>query len=174
MEYNFIYDRLVRDENDLHGLIAYGIYKRHKKSFIEQFKDEKHVSEVSNEDLKTFHVASNVPSQISAYYLQAQKLMADTVGQVMQDEIELARIDVRTDFQGELKQALPKWWQTIVVSILCSIVASAITALILMFVSFKTNFDDKVDKIDKAEHHIESVEQHVEQMVSSLEETGKN
>lgn len=163
MEYNFIYDKLVRDENDLHGLIAYGIYKQHKKSFIEQIKKENKISEVSDEDLKAFRISSNVPSQISAYYVQAEKLMAETVGSTMEEQIELARMDVRADFQNELKQALPKWWQTIVVSIICSVVASAITALVLMFVSFKTNFDEKVDKIQESEHHIEQMMRSMEQ-----------
>ena len=33
-KYNFIYSKLVESEDDLVGLVAYGVYKQHKISFI--------------------------------------------------------------------------------------------------------------------------------------------
>ena len=32
--YNFIYEKLVTAEDDVLGLIAYGIYKQHKIEFV--------------------------------------------------------------------------------------------------------------------------------------------
>ena len=41
LKYNFIYSKLVLAEDDVVGLIAYGIYKKHKIEFINKIKDEK-------------------------------------------------------------------------------------------------------------------------------------
>lgn len=39
-KYNFIYKELVSADDDLVGLIAYGIYKKHKIEFITKIKRE--------------------------------------------------------------------------------------------------------------------------------------
>ena len=36
--YNFIYEQLVKSEDDLVGLVAYAIYKKHKIEFITRMK----------------------------------------------------------------------------------------------------------------------------------------
>ena len=38
MDKNFIYSKLVRDDDDIIGMVAYGIYKKHKIEFIESIK----------------------------------------------------------------------------------------------------------------------------------------
>lgn len=174
MENNFIYDKLVRDENDFHGLVAYGLYKRHKIDFIKKIKDETGKDYVPEEDLKSFHLSSNTPSQLEAYMLQAERLLSDTFISMMQDQVEKEVDAIHRDIKNDIKSVLPGWGKTLIISVVSSIIASAITALILMFVSFKTHFDDKVEKIDRTEQHIESVEQHIEQLASSLGKTGND
>ena len=39
-QYNFIYSKLVRDEDDFVGHIAYALYKAEKVAYIEKFKSE--------------------------------------------------------------------------------------------------------------------------------------
>lgn len=34
MDKNFIYSKLVRDDDDIIGMVAYGIYKKHKIEFM--------------------------------------------------------------------------------------------------------------------------------------------
>lgn len=164
---NFIYDKLVRDENDFPGLVAYGLYKRHKIEFIKQLKEEKHMKEVTDKDLEAFHLSSNSSSQLHSYQLQAENLLQKTFMATMENELDLAVQDMHADYQSEIKNALPKWWHNVLLSVISSIIASAITALVFMFVSFKIDFDDKVDQIHKSE-------QHIEQMVSSMERTGNH
>ncbi len=43
-EYNFIYTTLVKDERDIIGIIAYGLYKRQKIEFIKNFEVKSHGS----------------------------------------------------------------------------------------------------------------------------------
>lgn len=36
--YNYVYDKLVKSDNDIAGMVAYCIYKQHKIEFITKFK----------------------------------------------------------------------------------------------------------------------------------------
>ena len=51
--YNYIYNSLVNDENDIVGIISYSVYKRHKIEFINNFQKE-HGRPPSDDDLKAF------------------------------------------------------------------------------------------------------------------------
>ena len=51
-QYNFIYSKLVRDEDDFVGHIAYALYKAEKVAYIEKFKSEHGGQEPTEEDLK--------------------------------------------------------------------------------------------------------------------------
>ena len=42
VKYNYIYEKLVTANDDVLGLIAYGIYKQHKIEFITKIKEEQH------------------------------------------------------------------------------------------------------------------------------------
>ena len=50
-KYNYIFSKLVDDETDLIGLVAYGIYKNNKIGYIEKFK-EKQGREPSEDELE--------------------------------------------------------------------------------------------------------------------------
>lgn len=39
-QYNYIYEKLVTSEDDVLGLIAYGMYKQHKIEFISKIKED--------------------------------------------------------------------------------------------------------------------------------------
>ena len=39
-KYNYIFKKLVDDETDLIGLVAYGLYKNNKIEYLEKFKDK--------------------------------------------------------------------------------------------------------------------------------------
>lgn len=164
MEKNLIYNKLVSNDNDFQGLVAYGLYKRHKIEFINQLKKETNKEYISDDDLKDFHISSNMPSQLNSYMLQAERLLSDTFVSVMSEQVEEEKKAIRKDLKKEIKSALPGWGRTIVISIISTIVASIVASVVLMFVSFKINFDDKVEQIQNSEKHIE-------QMISSLEKS---
>ena len=47
---SFIYDKLVQDEDDILGHIAYSVYKRQKIAHIKRICAEKSVERVSDDD----------------------------------------------------------------------------------------------------------------------------
>ena len=67
--YNYIYSKLVSDETDIFGHIAYALYKADKVEFIEKLKNEG--KEVTEEDLQPFHQISCLETTLERYKVQA-------------------------------------------------------------------------------------------------------
>lgn len=74
--YNWIYQELVKSEDDLVGAIAYSLYKRHKIEYINQCKSETG-KEPTNEQLAEFHRISSSPSSLESYRLKADILLSN-------------------------------------------------------------------------------------------------
>lgn len=64
--YNFFFNALVDDEDDILGQLAYSVYKRQKIEYIRAFRDRNDV-EPEDSDLIAFHDISNSSSQLEAY-----------------------------------------------------------------------------------------------------------
>lgn len=79
--YNHIYKKLVEDENDLIGHIAYSIYKANKIEFIEKFKEE-HGKLPSEDEIKPFHDFSCTESTISLYKMKSEAIVYDFIEEV--------------------------------------------------------------------------------------------
>ena len=72
---NNIYSLLVNDQDDLIGLVAYGLYKRHKIEFIENLPNE--MDKETN--MQAFYLSSSTPSQLGKYRNEAERLIYDIV-----------------------------------------------------------------------------------------------
>lgn len=72
-KYNFIYSKLVADENDILGIIAYAIYKRQKIDFIKTTK-ETYDRDPTPEEFQTFYNISTTSSSLETYKAQAVEL----------------------------------------------------------------------------------------------------
>ena len=72
-EFNYIYKKLVSDQNDIIGHIAYSIYKEDKVDHIKKKKGEG--IEVTDEVLKPFHEFSSSDSSIESYKMKAELVM---------------------------------------------------------------------------------------------------
>ncbi|MBP5563900.1 MAG: hypothetical protein J6X51_07700 [Bacteroidales bacterium] len=165
---NFIYNKLVRDENDFHGLVAYGLYKRHKIDYINQLKKEKNKDDVSDDELECFHLSSNTPSQLAAYHMQAANLLSETFIAEMQYQVDNEVKNIHKDIQKEIKAALPGWKSTMLISIVSSIIASVIIAIFVMFVSVKINFDNQKEYYHKKDQQMEQMQKQIEQIEKDI------
>lgn len=85
-QYNFIYEKLVTAEDDVLGLIAYGIYKQHKIEFITKIKEE-NKREPTQEECNSFFAASTTESQLNNYRNQAEALLSETVANIANEEL---------------------------------------------------------------------------------------
>ena len=151
MERNFIYSKLVRDDDDIIGMVAYGIYKKHKIEFIESIKKEHH-REPNEEEWHAFALSSNTDSQLDKYISQADNSLATFVMASAGEQVKNAERQMLEQYQANIKAVLPSNWKTVGLSVLGSFIFSAVITLALILGAFSEK--------DKAEFVHKIVEEH--------------
>ncbi|EKU38130.1 MULTISPECIES: hypothetical protein [Acinetobacter] len=86
-EYNWIYERLVADENDLIGAIAYILYKQHKIEFIKKIEAEYSTSPTPDQWLE-FHRTTCLESNIINYQKRAEDLVSQFLKNMLSEHVE--------------------------------------------------------------------------------------
>ena len=109
-KYNSIYNKLVQSDKDLVGLVAYAIYKRHKIEFVSGVKRSKE-REPTDEECEVFFAASMADSQINKYRSEAKTLLSEVVANTKKEEIEQFEAEMLSNYQENIKNCLPPWWQ---------------------------------------------------------------
>lgn len=127
-KYNFIYEKLVRSENDLVGLVAYGIYKKHKIEFITKIKEES-AREPDDVECNAFFISSTTDSQLNKYRNDAESLLSEMVMTASGKEIEEYEIEMLKDYQKAIRKALPSNTESVLLSVLAAFLFSVIASL---------------------------------------------
>lgn len=146
MDRNFIYSKLVRDDDDIIGMVAYGIYKKHKIEFIESIKKE-YDREPNQEEWHAFALSSNTDSQLGKYISQADNTLASFVMTSAGEQIKNAERQMLEQYQANIKAVLPSNWKTIGLSVLGSFIFSAVITLALILGAFSEK--DKAEFVHK-------------------------
>lgn len=147
--YNSIYKKLVTEEDDLIGLIAYALYKQHKIEFIELYKKEHDGAEPSDEDMRSFAISSCTESLLVSYRDEAQLLLEKLTLAAAREEIsefeEKMLRDYKSVVSSAVKENSPGWFMSICVSVIGALVFSV---LIWLFTSLGQSIEkDKVELI---------------------------
>lgn len=140
--YNFIYSKLVEDEDDFVGQIAYSLYKQDKIDHIEQYF-EAQGKEIGEEDLKQFHEMSCKPVLLEAYRIKAENILQDFISDTLEENIQ--EIEERTiKNQSEILKDIIKpitpasktkqFWTRVLQSALSALTLSAILALLVLII----------------------------------------
>lgn len=155
-KYNNIYTRLVEDEYDLIGLIAYGLYKQHKIEFIKSFCQEHPGQEPTEDDCMAFAITTCAESQIKQYRESAEKLLQQITLEAAKEEIKVFEDEMLRNYQTEIRDAVkevqPKWWHSVMWSLLASIVFAILVAL-----GFFLGSTTEKDTVDLMKTTIESI-----------------
>lgn len=147
MRYNFIYDKLVQNRNDLIGIIAYGIYKQHKIEFITGIKESKN-REPNEEECNAFFVTTTTDSQLGKYRNDAEILLTEVVLRTAEEEINAREREILLDYKKNIKEALPSNFKTIALSVASSFIFSVILAI--FFILGMTSEKEIKDVAEKA------------------------
>lgn len=123
--YNSIYEKLVKSEDDLIGLIAYAIYKKHKIEFITSIK-EKEGREPTTDECKIFFNASTTESQLAKYRNDAQSILSDVVANTTNEELEHYEQEMLADYEKKIKKCMPPWWYNVICSVIASFIFSGL------------------------------------------------
>lgn len=128
-KYNFIYEKLVSTEDDLVGLIAYGIYKKHKIEFITKIKDE-YNREPTEEECKSFSAASTTESQLKNYRGQAETLLSEMVGNIANEELRRYEDEMLRSYKREITACLPSNKRSFGLSIVAGVLSTLLFTVI--------------------------------------------
>ncbi|WP_068717141.1 hypothetical protein [Vibrio tritonius] len=96
--YNTVYEKLVDDEYDLVGQIAYCMYKLNKQKYIRAYEQE-HQQKPSDKEMQVYVSCSELP-KLKLYQEQAEKLVSTVLEQAVSErEAELSK-----EFEKKLKK----------------------------------------------------------------------
>lgn len=127
-KFNYIYEKLVTSDEDVVGLIAYGIYKKHKIEFINKTKEVEGRGPNESE-CDTFFKVSTTVSQLGKYKDQAETILAETVGNVASEELERCERQMLEDYRKEIRNSVPSNWTTFFIGLLSAFAFSVIASL---------------------------------------------
>lgn len=152
--YNYIYSKLVKDDNDLVGLIAYALYKQHKIEYIESFKADNNNTDPTDKDFESFYVGSCTASSLNSYRDEAQQLLEKLTLAAAREDINEFENEMLRNYKREIADAVksnqPKWWSSVIYSVIGAFVFSIIIAIssFLGKTSEKANVQLIVDAIN--------------------------
>ena len=82
-QFNYIYSKLVSDDTDILGHIAYSLYKGEKVEYLEKLARKKDAD--THKALDHFHQISCLDSTLERYKLQAQTILLDYLNEVLKN-----------------------------------------------------------------------------------------
>lgn len=134
-QYNFIYSKLVSSEDDIEGMIAYSIYKRHKIEFITNYKEQHEGNAPSDKDMESFFISSTTDSQLEKYKERAGSLLSETVVSMAGDQIDHYEDEMLRDYEKHIKKCLPSSGKTILLNMVATLLFSLILGIGYFIVS---------------------------------------
>ncbi len=144
-KYNYIYEKLVKTNDDVLGLIAYGIYKQHKIEFITKIKEEQHC-DPTQEECNSFFAASTTESQLLNYRNQAETLLSETVGNIAIEEINHHEAEMLRNYQEEIRNCIPGNWHSFGLSVLAGVISTILFSVIAGVFYFMGETSDRSNK----------------------------
>lgn len=148
-KYNFIYEKLVEDKNDIIGHIAYSIYKQDKINYIKSKKDLG--IEVKGKIIKSFHEISSSESSIEAYKIKAEIVMQsffeNTINTIASDIEEEIKENHANFLKDVIKPLTSGFWSNFWAGLLSAFVFALILAAIAFIIQFNgSTISINVDK----------------------------
>lgn len=150
-KYNYIHQKIVNDDADVLGAIAYSIYKKEKQSFIENFK-AKNGKDPEEDDIAKFHEIISTDSNIERFRMQVSGILQDFVNSTLSDTIDDIEEACKENHLEQIKKAIepikPKtvsvgrqYVRGIVQSVIGAVAFAFLVAVVLFAVSLsKTQY----------------------------------
>ncbi|MBE9469243.1 MAG: hypothetical protein IMY72_13105 [Bacteroidetes bacterium] len=169
--YNNIYSKLIENEFDILGHIAYAIYKQQKIAHIEEFKiDNKRGP--SDQELIPFNKFTTSEASIDGYRIKAERILQTFTDTILEDTFIEIEEDCKKNQSELLKEIIkpiepPSRWRRFFNGVLQSIVGAFVFSLIIAtFVIInqtretgiesviENTFDVKIEKVNTNKHII--------------------
>ena len=136
--YNFIYSKLVKKNEDLIGHIAYSLYKKSKIEYIE--KQKKRGNTPTDLELIPFNDFTSTDSFVESYRLRAELVLQGFIENVLDEELENYKEQVISNqkeiFMGIVKPLVTPAWKNIVVGVVSSFVFGLISICFYFIITY--------------------------------------
>lgn len=96
--FNYIYEKLVKDENDILGHIAYSVYKSQKLTRIAEMKKASGGNDVTDEDMAPFLEMSQSKVRMGFYLDRATTLAQQFLDEGIGEELEMEKKKLESEF----------------------------------------------------------------------------
>lgn len=123
--YSFIFKKIVEDDDDFIGMVAYTLYKRQKVEWIEKFQVDHQRRPTDDEIESGFARFSNLPSQLENYREQAVQTLDMFLDQALYAKVEEAKEAIRND--AIVKAVGKSFTQGVLENIVAGLAAALIT-----------------------------------------------
>lgn len=147
--YNYIYSKLVENDSDLIGHMAYSLYKQSKIEYIEKkMTDGK---PLSDEELIPFNDFSSSDSSIQSYRIKAELIVQAFIENVLAEEL-VSYKDQAFNQQSEILKDIVKpltsgFWRSVWAGLLSAFIFALVLAAIAFIIQFSgTSISISVDK----------------------------
>ena len=119
MAYSDVYDRLVKDDGDTSGLVAYGIYKKAKREFIRKKQDELGVIVLPDDVLKEFY-ATQTDYMLELYRIHAKKMTREFLDELYDKDIEHEKQNMEAKYEKLADSVRPSFWYGVLQGVVAS------------------------------------------------------
>lgn len=120
------FDKLVEDEKDFVGMVAYTIYKNEKLNWIKTFENQNGCCPTKEELDKYFYPSINSEATVYRYSAQAETLLSNFISATTSEEMDAYRLQVRDEvIISTIKKS---FWQSVGESLVAAIIASVLIA----------------------------------------------
>lgn len=144
-KYSFIFSRMVENDADIVGHIAYALYKSDKINYIEHFK-ESQKKDPTEDDLNAFHDVSSQSESVKKYRFVAAHILRDFLDNSLEESLEEIERDCNDRHADILKEViqplLPKkkstiFWHGVFQSVAGAFLFALIVAAFVFIKSYK-------------------------------------
>lgn len=144
-KYSYIFSKLVENDADIVGHIAYALYKSDKVNYIENFK-ESNKREPTDEDLDAFHSVSSQIESVKKYRFIAAHILRDFMDNSLEESIENIEQECNSRhaeiIRDVIKPLLPKkkstvFWHGVLQSVAGAFIFALIVAAFVFIKSYK-------------------------------------
>lgn len=143
-KYNYIRQKLVENDADIIGHIAYSLYKKDKMQYIRQWEDKHPNEELTEDILDSYHVSTSLSGPCEGYRQRAETVLISFLDASLNEITENVEGDAMLRHKEMIESAvasnIPKhpWWTAIAQGVLSSLFFTLISILIIY--AYKTGF----------------------------------
>lgn len=130
--YSDIHRKLVKNENDVIGHVAYSLYKKEKGAWIQDRKKEGATKPTEKEIQKYTNAISSSQATLNGYKNSAKRILTNYSGLVIQDYEEKKE---KSDLD-KIVASLHGFWYGVSQSLVAAVIFALITTLLLFIVRF--------------------------------------